>query len=89
MARTLRYFGLALLAATAWILIAGQSAWISQELTDRLTDPGLKLGLGLLGLGLVVQLLSPVVRSVRGGRCVRCGVRIERGQAYCRDHLRR
>jgi len=46
-----------------------------------------RLGLTLLGAGLILRLLAPVGRELRRGRCVRCGTAIERGQTYCMDHL--
>ena len=87
MARTLRYLGLFALAATACILLAGELAWLERELVDagvRIAGPA---GVLCLLAGILLAALSPVSRAMRGGRCFRCGVPIERGQTYCHDHL--
>ncbi|HKQ62977.1 MAG TPA: hypothetical protein VJS92_16925 [Candidatus Polarisedimenticolaceae bacterium] len=87
MGKKLRMFGFGLLALAAWLFLAGASAWIPESTADgwgRLTGWA---GLGALALGMAGSLLAPLWRAVRGSRCVRCGVSIERGQTYCLDHL--
>ena len=88
MARTLRYIGLALLAVVAWSLLASELGWITDELADTLFRPLAGGGAACLAIGLVWGMLDPVGRAIKRDRCVRCGTPIERGQTYCRDHLR-
>lgn len=88
MGRTLRIFGLIVLAGAAWLLIAGEAGWISSSTADAALKPMLFGGSAALGLGFLLGVLNPVGRRLRQGRCVRCGASIERGQSYCLDHLR-
>ncbi len=88
MSRRLTFAGLCLLAATAWFVLAEQIGWVSTELADRMVLLGLKLGGGALALAVVLAVLAPLTRALRGTRCVRCGSPIEKGQTYCPDHLR-
>jgi hypothetical protein len=81
--RTLSYFGLVVLAGATWFLVAGEAGWISADLSDQWFLPLAKVG----GISLAVGFLSPAIRRVRQGRCVRCGAGTERGQSYCLDHL--
>jgi len=85
--RTLSYFGLVVLAGATWFLVAGEAGWISAELSDQWFLPLVKVGGLSLVLGLVLGFLSPAIRRLRQGRCVRCGAGTERGQSYCLDHL--
>jgi hypothetical protein len=69
-------------------LIAGEAQWISSSVANAAFRP---LGIGgalAFSVGIVLGMLNPVGRRLRQGRCVRCGTSIERGQSYCRDHLR-
>ncbi len=86
MGRVLRYLGVAILAFTAWLLLADVAGWIPSDVPDRWVRRGIVSGLACLGAGIVMSMLSPVERGLRRGRCVRCGAKTERGQAYCRDH---
>lgn len=88
MGRMLRYIGLAILAGTAWLLIADLGGWIPDGVADRWTTRLLVLGAGLVAVGLLLRLAAPVRREIRRGRCSRCGAPIERGQTLCRDHLK-
>jgi len=88
MARNLRYLGLLALCATALMLLADSAGWIEAGALDGLISIGWRAGLVCLGAGLLLTLLEPVRRVARQGRCVRCGAAVERGQAYCRDHLK-
>jgi len=77
-----------LLAAAAWLLIAGESGWVSAELADAWFGPVAKGGAAMLVLGIAAAMLAPVGRELRRGHCVRCGAATERGQSYCLDHMR-
>ena len=88
MARTLRYLGLAILALTAWLLLAQEFGWVGRpERLDVWVLRGVWAGLGCIAAGILLSLLNPVGRALRQGRCARCGATIERGQTYCLDHL--
>ncbi len=84
----LSYAGLAVLAATAWLLLAGTAGWVSQEVADPCIPRGATLGLAMVGLGLLLRLLAPVGRGLARGRCERCGAPTDLGQTLCRDHLK-
>jgi len=88
MGRNLRYIGLAILAACAWMLIAIEADWIPGSLPEMVIP--LLVGVGVLCVagGVLLGLITPVRQKLRRGRCTRCGVTIERGQSYCLDHLR-
>jgi hypothetical protein len=88
MGRNLRYIGLAILAAAAWLLIAMEAEWIPGSLPEVVIP--LLVGAGLLCFagGLLLGVIMPVGQKLRRGRCARCGAVIERGQSYCLDHLR-
>ena len=88
MGKNLRNLGLVVLAAAAWVILAGEFGWISSGNADRLFEPLLYGGATLLAAGLLALLLAPLFTGLRRGRCVRCGASTERGQAYCLDHLR-
>ena len=87
MDRTLRYLGLSILAAAAWLLLAGEIGWILPATSDRWFGPLLKAGGISFLTSLVLTAMVPGLRWVRRGRCVRCGAPTERGQSYCLDHL--
>jgi peptidoglycan/LPS O-acetylase OafA/YrhL len=88
MGRNLRYIGIAMLAACAWMLVAVESDWIPDSL-PAIAIP-LLAGAGALCFigGMLLGVMTPVGRKLRRGRCVRCGAAIERGQSYCLDHLK-
>ena len=86
--KSLRYFGLAVVAAAACLLLAGEVGWILPETSDAWFGPLFKIGGICFLAGLLLSVLAPGLRWVRRGRCVRCEAPIERGQSYCRDHLR-
>jgi len=85
--RLLRYLGILLVAATAVLMLAEGVGWLEGSVVDRWIWWGARAGVVCLGAGVLLALLSPVGRELRRGRCVRCGVAVERGQTYCRDHL--
>lgn len=87
MGRLLRYLGLVLLAATAVLLIADVLGWIASGTADRWIRHSARAGIASLGAGVLLGILRPVGRTLRRGRCARCGATIERGQTYCMDHL--
>ena len=87
MGRPLRFLGLALVAAAVWLFLAEAMGWIGSGLASGWGGAALKSGLVCLAAGVVLRALAPVGREFRKGRCVRCGAPIERGQAYCADHL--
>jgi hypothetical protein len=86
--RTLRYLGLAVLAASAWILLAGEFGWVDASTSDAWFGPLFKIGGVCFVAGAVLTILAPGLRRMRRGRCARCGVAIESGQSLCLDHLR-
>jgi hypothetical protein len=87
MARLLRYIGIVLLSLTAGLLMAGSVGWLSDADTTPWIWTTARAGAVCLGAGVLLALLSPLGRELRRGRCVRCGVAIERRQTYCADHL--
>lgn len=87
LARRLCYLGLAILAVTAWLLVADLRGWVPQGVASTWTWPLIRAAAICLGAGVAVAVLSPLMREFRRGRCVRCGKRTERGQVYCLDHL--
>ncbi len=87
MGRTLRTFGAVVLAATAWLFLAEGFGWIGSGNAGTWVGTGLRASVALLGLGLFLTMV-PVERLLRRNRCARCGAEIEKGQTYCRDHLR-
>ena len=88
MARNLRYLGLVALAATALMMLSDSVGWTEPSALDPALSIAWRSGLVCLGAGLLLTLLEPLRRATRQGRCVRCGAAVERGQAYCRDHLK-
>ncbi len=89
MSRSLRYLGMLALATAAWLAIAESAGWVAPAIADGWLRLAVRAGVVLLALGVLGTLVAPVGRALRRGRCVRCGVSIERGQTYCLDHLRR
>lgn len=87
MGRSLRYLGMALLAATAWLLIADAAEWVPDRLATEWVHIGIKAGLACLAGGILLGIFNPVRREWSRGRCARCGRSIARGQTYCLDHL--
>jgi len=84
---SLRYLGLAILAACAALLLAGEAGWVGSDISDQWFLPLAKVGGVCFLVGLGLSLLQPVSRRIRQGRCARCGAKTERGQSYCLDHL--
>ena len=90
MARFLRVLGLMILAAATILLVAGEAGAVSGDtVVDEIFMPAVQGGVIALLAGLVLPLLAPFGRMASQGRCTRCGTRIEKGQTYCHDHLRR
>ena len=87
MGHLLRRLGLAIWIATIWLALAQLAGVIPAHTADRWMWRAIWAGSGTFGLGLVLGILAPVSRELRRGHCIRCGVRIERTQTYCRDHL--
>lgn len=88
MARNLRYLGLGLLALTACLLLSDAMGWTPAGQLDPAIGIGWRAGLICLAAGVALTVLAPLGRVARKGRCVRCGAGVERGQVYCRDHLK-
>lgn len=88
MGRTLRYLGLIILAATAWLLLADLAGWVPNGTSDRWTSTGLLAGLACLGGGILLRLFVPLGREIGRDRCARCGAPVEKGHHLCRDHLK-
>jgi hypothetical protein len=88
MGRNLKYLGLVLLAATAWLLIALEADWVENALVEKAIPILAGAGVISIVLGILLALASPVGRKLSRGRCARCGAPIERGQSYCLDHMR-
>ena len=88
MDRSLRYLGLAMLAAAAWMMIAVEAAWIPSGLPELAIRPLAGAGVICFAAGLLLALFTTVSQKLSRGRCARCGAPIERGQSYCLDHLR-
>ena len=87
MARSLRYLGMLALVICAWLAIAGEARWVSDELYAVWFPPLLKAGVAMFLGGLALSVLSPVGAALRGNHCVRCRRPIGKGQIYCADHL--
>ncbi len=87
MGRTLCFLGIVLLAAAVWLILAGATGWVREEVSGSLAKNALVAGLACLGSGLLAGLLDRLSRPLRRGRCARCGGPTERGQTYCLDHL--
>jgi hypothetical protein len=85
--RTLRYVGLGILAAAVWLVLADAAGWLPEGLTDTWTMRAVYTGGALVLAGFLYGALAGTLRRLTGGRCVRCGAPIGRGQAYCWDHL--
>lgn len=88
MPRFLRTLGLTILAAATVLLVAGEAGAISAHYVDVWFMPAAQAGAFAFVAGLVLSLLAPFGRMVRRGRCVRCGILIEKNQTYCHDHLK-
>ncbi len=88
MPRFLRTFGLVILAAATVLLVAGEAGAVSTHSVDVWFLPAAQAGAVAFAAGLLLSLLAPFGRMVRQGRCVRCGVSIEKNQTYCHDHLK-
>jgi hypothetical protein len=88
MSSTLRYLGLIALALTAWLVIADLAGWVGHGVSDAWISKGIVIGLVCFGAGTLLRLFSPLRREIGRERCVECGVPIERGHLYCRDHLK-
>lgn len=84
---TLRYLGLAILAASVVLLLAGEAGWVEPAFADRWFLPLAKIGAVCFLVGLALALLARLMHAALRGRCVRCGAATERGQSYCLDHL--
>ena len=88
MPRFLRALGLVILAGASVLLVAGEAGAVATRHVDLWLIPTAQAGAIALVAGLALSLLAPFGRMVRQGRCVRCGVSIEKNQTYCHDHLK-
>ncbi|HEX5044840.1 MAG TPA: hypothetical protein VFV75_18215 [Candidatus Polarisedimenticolaceae bacterium] len=88
MGHLLRRMGLGIWIATIWLALAQLAGVIPAGTVDVWLWRGAWAGTAVLALGLMAGIFTPVSRELRRGHCIRCGVRIERGQTYCHDHLR-
>jgi hypothetical protein len=85
---SLQYAGLALLAVSAWGLIAIEAGWFPSSLPEQLIPMLAGAGVVLIGVGMLLAAIGSLGQKVRRGRCARCGAKIQRGQSYCMDHLK-
>jgi hypothetical protein len=88
MGRTLRHLGLVILAGTACLLLASLADWIPVATSDFWVSRGAVVGLACLGAGMLLRLLAPLGRELARAHCSQCGAPTERGQRFCRDHLK-
>ena len=88
MPRFLRAIGLAILVAATILLVAGEAGVVPAQDVDVWLMPAVQVGAIAFLAGVSLSLLAPFGRMVRQGRCVRCGVTIEKNQTYCHDHLK-
>ena len=75
------------LAACAWLAIAGEARWVSDEFYAVWFPPLWKAGGAMFLGGLALSVLSSVGNALRGNHCVRCRRPIGKRQIYCADHL--
>ena len=88
MGRSLRSLGLAILAATAIVLMVETLGWIAPGSMNFWLATGTKIGGACLVAGVLMGILGPLRRQFTKGRCVRCHAPTERGHPYCLDHLK-
>jgi len=86
--RILVHLGMGVLATAVGTLLAGAAGWVRQAVTDPWAVFGLKLGVACVACGLILQFLAPLARKLRTQRCARCDRPVDRGQIYCRDHMK-
>lgn len=77
-----------MLTLATWAVIAEEAGWIASGEWTPWVPKGFLLGGVMVAVGLLMGGLASVAHKTRAGRCVRCGVRIEKSQTYCHDHLR-
>jgi len=87
MAGFLRWFGILCLAGAVWLLLAGAGGWVAEGRVEALARTAAMVGIAALAAGIALGFVGRVSRPLTKGRCAKCGVRIERGQVYCLDHL--
>ena len=81
--------GLVVLAGAVWLFLGGQVGWIEPATSDHWGPLALKLSLGCLTGGVLLRMILPVGRKLRGSRCARCDHPTEPGHLYCRDHMKK
>ena len=81
--------GLVALAGAVWLFLGGQVGWVDAATSDHWGPLALKLSLGCLTGGVLLHMILPVGRKLRGSRCARCDHPTEPGHLYCRDHMKK
>ena len=87
MGRGLMTSGAMLLLTTLALWIADAIDVITPQQDADWTAWTIKIGLVLLGAGLLLRVLYPVKKGLVRGRCAVCGRAIDRGHVYCHDHM--
>lgn len=88
MSSKLLQLGAGFAAVAVWLYLGAQAGWVEGRSADHWGPLALKASLACLAGGLILRAVSPMGRKLREGRCVRCGHPVERGQLYCRDHMK-
>ena len=88
MGRTLRFVGLLVLAATAWLVLADAVGWVPDGTSDPWFWKGVAFGFSCLAAAMALRLFAPLSREMRRDHCTHCGTPTERGHSLCRDHLK-
>lgn len=88
MVRSLFQLGAVLLAGAVWVWLAGAVGWLDGDDVDLWAWAFVQAALACVAVTVVLRAVGPLVRSVRGARCARCGAPAARGGVYCLDHTK-
>lgn len=88
MGKSLLHLGFVVLAGAVWLFLGGQIGWLDPATADRFGPAALKASLGCLLAGVLMLVISPMERKLRGARCARCGHPTAPGHLYCLDHAK-